>query len=85
MPMPMGGMGGMGGLGRDNERERERSTWLTEDSEVWGTDPECAPAVVGREELPDTEDAQRPGRYTGPSRRTGDTGGAPARGTGRTT
>lgn len=49
MGPPMGGMGGMGGgPGGNNEKSRERSTWLTEDEDVWGTDPDCAPAVVGR-------------------------------------
>ncbi|MGW0574689.1 hypothetical protein ACWD25_01710 [Streptomyces sp. NPDC002920] len=47
---PMGGMGGMGGGagGGDREKERERTTWLAEDAEVWGTDPELAPTVLGR-------------------------------------
>ncbi|MDX3849466.1 hypothetical protein [Streptomyces sp. AK02-01A] len=49
MPM-MGGMGGMGGMGNgsgDNNKERERSVWLSEDSAVWGTDPALAPTVLG--------------------------------------
>lgn len=48
-----GGMGGMGmpmgvggGGGRDGE-ERERSTWLTEDEDVWGGNDEAAPPVIG--------------------------------------
>ncbi|MCL9796328.1 hypothetical protein MXD58_018895, partial [Frankia sp. AgKG'84/4] len=45
--MPMGGMGA-GQAGQGQSRERQRNTWLTEDEEVWGTDPECAPAVIGR-------------------------------------
>ncbi|WP_261562287.1 hypothetical protein, partial [Frankia tisae] len=48
--MPMGGMGG--GPGQGQSKERQRNTWLTEDEEVWGTDPECAPAVVGRADGP---------------------------------
>jgi hypothetical protein len=44
---PMGGMGGGGGGGQ--EKSRERKTWLTEDEDVWGTDPDCAPAVIGRD------------------------------------
>jgi hypothetical protein len=49
MPMPMGGGGmGGGGGGGGNEKSRERNTWLTEDEDVWGTDPDCAPAVIGR-------------------------------------
>ncbi|KPM56538.1 hypothetical protein ACG83_01000 [Frankia sp. R43] len=47
--MPMGGMGG-GAAGGSSSRDRQRSTWLTEDEEVWGTDPDCAPAVVGRDD-----------------------------------
>ncbi|WP_432838030.1 hypothetical protein [Dactylosporangium sp. CA-092794] len=43
---PMGGA--MGGA---KEREQERTTWLQEDEEVWGTDPDAVPAVIGREPL----------------------------------
>lgn len=44
---PMAGMGmGMG----QQPQERERTTWLAEDEEVWGTDPqEAGPSVIGRE------------------------------------
>ncbi|GIF25617.1 hypothetical protein BJ973_003895 [Actinoplanes tereljensis] len=61
MPMmpPMGGMGGMGG-GKGKEDERERSTWLAEDEEIWGTDPDVSPAVVGREAV-QPQQQQRPG------------------------
>ncbi|GAA2645784.1 hypothetical protein [Paractinoplanes durhamensis] len=45
-------MGGMGGNGQQEDKERERKTWLEEDEEVWGTDPDCSVAVIGREELP---------------------------------
>ncbi|WP_320065630.1 hypothetical protein [Micromonospora sp. RTGN7] len=48
MPFMPGMMGGSG-TGNQRERDRERSTWLKEDEEVWGTDPECAPAVIGRQ------------------------------------
>ena len=52
MPMmpPMGGMGGMGGGGGggDNGRERNRTTWLSEDEKVWGTDKTRGKAVLGR-------------------------------------
>ncbi|WP_204008108.1 hypothetical protein [Virgisporangium aurantiacum] len=48
-PMGMGGMGGMGGRG-ENEKERERTTWLAEDEKVWGTDPDCGPAVIGADD-----------------------------------
>jgi hypothetical protein len=51
--LPFGGMpympGMFGGAGQPKEdRERQRNTWLKEDEEVWGTDPACAPAVIGR-------------------------------------
>jgi hypothetical protein len=48
-------MGGLGG-GSGNEKSRERSTWLTEDEDVWGTDPDCAPAVIGRGDDFDTSE-----------------------------
>ncbi|MBN1171983.1 MAG: hypothetical protein JXA67_07395 [Micromonosporaceae bacterium] len=68
MPMsPM--MGGMGGMGAgQQEKERERTTWLAEDEDVWGTDPECAPAVLGRfDDGPSTTESTRPTQQ--PSRR----------------
>jgi hypothetical protein len=52
---PMGGMGG--GAGGEN-KERERSIWLEEDEDVWGTDPNLMPAVLGRGELPALPPAQ---------------------------
>jgi hypothetical protein len=75
MPMMPGMGGGMGGAGNGNkESDRERTTWLAEDDEVWGTDPDCAPAVVGRE-------AVQPGRGTtpAPAPRTGGSPYGPAR------
>jgi hypothetical protein len=42
----MGG-GGAGGAG-GGQAERQRNTWLAEDEEVWGTDPEAPPGVIGR-------------------------------------
>jgi hypothetical protein len=39
-------MGGHGGSG-EGEEERERSTWLTEDDDVWGGDGDAAPPVIG--------------------------------------
>ncbi|SEG79394.1 hypothetical protein SAMN04489712_112209 [Thermomonospora echinospora] len=42
--MPM--MPGAGG-GKDGEKERERTTWLTEDEDVWGADGDTAPPVIG--------------------------------------
>lgn len=47
MPFMPGMMGGPG-MGGNQDRERQRNTWLKEDEKVWGTDPECAPAVIGR-------------------------------------
>lgn len=51
---PMGGMGGGGGGGGKEGQERERTTWLSEDEEVWGTDPDLAPMVLGRPTPEDT-------------------------------
>ncbi|MFG1954691.1 hypothetical protein [Micromonospora sp. NPDC048830] len=76
MPPMMPGMGGAPHQGKD--RDRQRSTWLKEDEKVWGTDPDCAPAVIGRrgrgtrveddefdtpDERPGTQDERR--RYRG--------------------
>ena len=43
MGMPMGG-GGHGGGGSE---DRERSTWLAEDEDIWGGDGDTAPPVIG--------------------------------------
>jgi hypothetical protein len=69
MPMsPMGGMGGMGGGGSQQEKERERTVWVEEEEDVWGTDPDCAPAVIGRfDDAPSGADQHRPTHQ--PSRR----------------
>ncbi|MGW0436563.1 hypothetical protein ACWDV4_28950, partial [Micromonospora sp. NPDC003197] len=48
MMPPMGGMGG-----NQQAKERERTTWLAEEEEVWGTDPDVAPGVIGRDEIPE--------------------------------
>ncbi|MCX4966942.1 AAWKG family protein [Streptomyces sp. NBC_00654] len=38
-----------GGAGQQTESgDRERSSWLDEDEDVWGTDEDGAPAVIGR-------------------------------------
>ncbi|TBL34420.1 hypothetical protein EYA84_15545 [Verrucosispora sp. SN26_14.1] len=68
MMPPMGGMGQGGG--RDTDKDRERSTWLAEEEEVWGTDPDCAPAVIGRDDLDEADSGEgvRPGRSNVPSR-----------------
>ncbi|WP_405098373.1 hypothetical protein [Micromonospora sp. NBC_01412] len=48
-PMPMGGMGGgmPGAGGAPGGQERQRSTWLVEDDDVWSSDRRTAPGVVG--------------------------------------
>jgi hypothetical protein len=40
-------MGAGGGQGGKDEEERERSTWLTEDEDVWSADGDIAPPVIG--------------------------------------
>ncbi len=52
---PMAGQGGAGAAGQ--QQERERSTWLSEDEEVWGTEPEVGPQVLGRDLLDDDDEA----------------------------
>ncbi|MCX4745831.1 hypothetical protein OG455_09890 [Kitasatospora sp. NBC_01287] len=48
MPMmPGAGMGGMGGQQQGNQ-ERQRTTWLAEDEEVWGTESGAVGGVIGR-------------------------------------
>ena len=61
MPPMMPPTGGMGGGNQD--KERDRTTWLAEEEEVWGTDPDVGPAVIGRDEVPDQSGGQagRPG------------------------
>lgn len=41
------GMVPMHGTHGQDEQERERSTWLTEDEDVWGTDNDAPPPVIG--------------------------------------
>lgn len=66
--MPMSPMGGMGGGGSQQDKERERTVWVEEEEDVWGTDPECAPAVIGRfDDAPSGADQHRPTHQ--PSRR----------------
>ncbi|MGW0298788.1 AAWKG family protein [Streptomyces anthocyanicus] len=49
--MPMGGsgapMGGMQGSQLTETGDRERTSWVEEDEDVWGTDEGGAPAVIG--------------------------------------
>ena len=48
--MPMGGMGGgMGGARAGQDQDRERTTWLEEDEDVWGANQEAAPRVLGKQ------------------------------------
>jgi hypothetical protein len=42
--MPMGAGHGAGG---GDEEEHERTTWLTEDEDVWGANGDAAPPVIG--------------------------------------
>ncbi|SDP97457.1 hypothetical protein [Lentzea jiangxiensis] len=46
-PPTAGGMGGAGAGGQDQKGERDRTTWLSEDEETWGTDPKLPPSVLG--------------------------------------
>ncbi len=50
MMPPMGGMGGGmgGGAGGQGGQERQRTTWLAEDEEVWGTESGAVSGVIGR-------------------------------------
>ncbi len=46
---PMGmGAGGAPGGGAGNGGERQRNVWLSEDEEVWGTEPDAGTGVIGR-------------------------------------
>jgi hypothetical protein len=54
----------MTGAGNQDAKERERTTWLDEEEEVWGT-VGVSPAVIGRDE-PDTT-ARQPHRPFGPT------------------
>ncbi len=45
-PMGMGGGAPGGGSGSGNDRQR--NVWLSEDEEVWGTEPEAGTGVIGR-------------------------------------
>lgn len=80
---PMAGMGGMGMGGNQQTQDRERTTWLAEDERVWGTDPDVAPAVLGRgkrkRKATDEEEfdyapfgGKRPGTATGKPQRPAD-------------
>ncbi|MFD8012766.1 AAWKG family protein [Streptomyces sp. NPDC058955] len=49
MPPP----GGQGGGQQTQSNDRERANWLAEDEDVWGTEDDGNPAVLGREEPAD--------------------------------
>jgi hypothetical protein len=62
MPPMMGNPGG-----KENEKERERSTWLTEEEDAWGTDPDdVTDAVIGRDDFEPEPVAQPTGRPVQP-------------------
>ncbi|WP_414941843.1 hypothetical protein [Amycolatopsis sp. cmx-11-51] len=44
---PTAGGAGAGGGADQNKGERDRTTWLAEDEETWGTDPKLPPSVLG--------------------------------------
>ncbi|MFI6785122.1 WXG100 family type VII secretion target [Micromonospora sp. NPDC050276] len=75
-------MGGAGAGGQQQEKDRERKTWLAEEEEVWGTDPDVAPSVIGRDDAPDAPGVERT-RPTAPQNPASPY--SPARGTGRQT
>jgi hypothetical protein len=62
---PMAGGMGMSG-GQQGLQERERTTWLSEDEDVWGTEPSVGPGVLGRDftdaddDLDEYEEYERP-------------------------
>jgi hypothetical protein len=67
-PMAGGMMGGPGMGGQGQGQERERSTWLSEDEDVWGTDPDVGPHVLGREFTDDEEPEEYDGYTERPER-----------------
>jgi uncharacterized protein YukE len=46
--MPYGGQPHGGGAGGNKDEERERTTWLLEDDDVWGANPGASSGVLGR-------------------------------------
>jgi hypothetical protein len=63
-PMMGGGMGGSGG--QQGTQERERTTWLSEDEDVWGTEPSVGPGVLGRDFMDADDDLDDYGEYSEP-------------------
>jgi hypothetical protein len=80
-PMAGGGGAGMGMGGQQGgSQERERSTWLAEDEDVWGTDPETTPHVLGRDFADNEDELDAYEEYTEPEP---EQRGAPSRARGR--
>lgn len=46
--MPPGGAGAGCRCRGQNDKERQRTTWLSEEEEVWGTDSGTIGGVIGR-------------------------------------
>jgi hypothetical protein len=69
-PMAGGGMMGGQGQGQGQGQERERSTWLAEDEDIWGTDPQVGPRVLGRGYTDDEEPEEYDGYTERPERST---------------
>jgi len=63
---PMAGGMGMGGGQGQQQQERERTTWLAEDEDVWGTDPEVTPQVLGRDFADDEDELDAYEEYAEP-------------------
>lgn len=63
--MPPGGLGAGGGK---NDKDRERTTWLVEDRDVWSPGDDLPPAVIGADAVGDEDDAPRPRRPRRPRR-----------------
>jgi hypothetical protein len=64
---PMAGGGGMGANGGQGQpQERERTTWLAEDEDIWGTDPEVTPQVLGRDFADDEDELDAYEEYAEP-------------------
>ncbi|MGW6688106.1 hypothetical protein [Streptomyces sp. NPDC054961] len=48
MMPPMGGAGAGAGAGAGGQKDRQRTTWLSEDEDTWGTDTGTVSGVIGR-------------------------------------
>ncbi|MFD4322282.1 AAWKG family protein [Streptomyces sp. NPDC058548] len=66
MPPPGGGQNGAGQ--QTQSSDRERANWLAEEEDVWGTEEDVNPAVLGREEPGGTGGAKNNAFMTGESR-----------------